>query len=114
MLKHKPDISNIHMMNPDSVSKTNFNAQPWEDLISMLYLMHRHPNECVAMPLGLLTNSGKLTSKAQKVKQFIETSLEWSEKQQQFLIPIGLWQSIKSCLVEILTDFTIFSFCILL
>ena len=100
MLKHKPDISNIHMMNPDSVSKTNFNAQPWEDLISMLYLMHRHPNECVAMPLGLLTNSGKLTSKAQKVKQFIETSLEWSEKQQQFLIPIGLWQSIKSCLAK--------------
>jgi glutaredoxin len=100
MLKLKPDISNIHMINPKPVSKINFNGQPWDDLISMLYIMHRHPNECVAIPLGLLTNSGKLTTKAQKVRQFIETSLEWSEKQQQFLIPIGLWESIKSCLAK--------------
>ena len=93
-------VSKIHMMKPTHVSKINFAGRPWEDLISMLYIMYRHPTECVAIPVGLLTSSGKLTSKAQKVKQFFDTSLEWSEEKNNFVVPIGLWNSVKSCLAK--------------
>jgi glutaredoxin len=100
MFTPRPDISKIHMIKPTHVSKINFAGQPWEDLVSMLYIMHRHPTECVAIPPSLLTSSGKLTSKAQKVKQFFDTSLEWSEKKNNFVVPVGLWNSIKSCLAK--------------
>jgi glutaredoxin len=100
MFTPRPDISKIHMINPTPVLKTHFAGQPWEDLVSMLYLMYRHQKECVAIPLDLLTNSGKLTTKAQKVKQFFDTSLEWSEKRNDFIVPIGLWTSVKSCLAK--------------
>jgi glutaredoxin len=100
MFTPRPDISKIHMMNPIHMSKINFAGYPWEDLVSMLYIMHQHPKECVAIPIGLLTSSGKLTSKAQKVKQFFDTSLEWSEKKNNFVVPVGLWNSVKSCLAK--------------
>ena len=91
----KPLTSPLHMMQPDIKSKIAITATPWYDLIGMLWLLHNHPKECVAIPKGLLTHSGKISV---PVFMWSQTSLEWQEKSKLFVVPPGLWESIKDCL----------------
>jgi len=90
--------SSFHMLKHPIVEKTNFKGSSWEDLVSMIYLLHRHPKDCVAIPKDLLTGSGKITQKGFNVKSFNNTSLTWSANENMFYIPVGLWDSIKDCL----------------
>ena len=90
--------SSFHMFKPPIVEKTNFKGNPWEDLVSMVYLLHRHPKDCVAIPKDLLTGSGKITKKGFSVKSFNDTSLYWNAIENIFYIPLGLWDAIKDCL----------------
>jgi glutaredoxin len=90
--------SSFHMLKPPIVEKTNFEGSSWDDLVSMIYLLHRHPKDCVAIPKDLLTGSGKITQKGFKVKNFNDTSLSWTVDKNMFYIPVGLWDSIKDCL----------------
>ena len=89
--------SSFHMLNPPIVEKSNFRGNPWEDLVSMVYLLHRHPKDCVAIPKDLLTGSGKITKKGFSVKSFNDTSLYWSGTENMFHVPLGLWDAIKNC-----------------
>ncbi|NDC31820.1 MAG: hypothetical protein EBZ58_13000 [Bacteroidetes bacterium] len=90
--------SSFHMFKPQLVQTTKFRGQPWEDLVSMLYLMHKHKNDCVAIPLDLMTNSGNLTKKALGVTSFNDTSLSWSTTNKKFNVPKGLWDAVRACL----------------
>jgi len=90
--------SSFHMLKPKIVEKTNFKGNSWEDLVSMVYLLHRHPKDCVAIPKDLLTGSGKITEKGFSVKSFNDTSLYWNSITKMFYIPIGLWDAVKDCL----------------
>jgi glutaredoxin len=90
--------SSFHMLKPKIVEKTSFKGNPWEDLVSMLYLLHRHPEDCVAIPKDLLTGSGKITKKGFNVKSFNDTSLYWNAIENIFYIPLGLWDAVKDCL----------------
>ena len=91
----KPLTSPLHMMQPDIKGKISITTTPWYDLIGMLWLLHNHPKECVAIPKGLLTHSGKISV---PVFMWSQTSLEWQEKSKLFVVPPGLWESIKDCL----------------
>lgn len=98
-LEPKPLIpSDIHMMDPIVAVKTTFKGTPWYDLICMLYLLYKHPKECIAIPDGLKTSEGKLTDKGFSVRSFSDTSIEWDEKSQDFVIPKGLWKAIRDCI----------------
>jgi len=90
--------SSFHMLKPQIVEKSNFKGNPWDDLVSMVYLLHRHPKDCVAIPKDLLTGSGKITKKGFSVKSFNDTSLYWNANENIFYIPLGLWGAIKDCL----------------
>jgi len=90
-----PLTSPLRMMQPDIKGKIANTTSPWYDLIGMLWLLHNHPKECVAIPKGLLTHSGKISV---PVFMWSQTSLEWQEKSKLFVVPPGLWESIKDCL----------------
>ena len=90
--------SSFHMIKPQLVQTTKFRGNPWEDFVSMLYLLHKHPKDCVAIPASLLTGSGKITKKAFDVNSFNDTSLYWSTTKNNFYIPLGLWDAVKACL----------------
>jgi hypothetical protein len=90
-----PLTSPLHMMQPDIKGKITNTTTPWYDLIGMLWLLHNHPKECVAIPKGLLTRAGKISV---PVFMWSQTSLEWQEKSELFVVPPGLWESIKDCL----------------
>jgi hypothetical protein len=90
-----PLTSPLHMMQPDIKGKITNTTTPWYDLIGMLWLLHNHPKECVAIPKGLLTRAGKISV---PVFMWSQTSLEWQEKSELFVAPPGLWGSIKDCL----------------
>ena len=91
----KPFTSPLHMMQPDITGKITNTTSPWYDLIGMLWLLHNHPKECVVIPKGLLTKSGKID---RPIVMWSQTSLEWQEKWNYFVVPPGLWQSVKDCL----------------
>lgn len=90
--------SSFHMIKPPIVQKSIFEGSPWEDLISMVYLLHRHPKDCVSIPKDLLTRSGKISKKGFGVKNFNDTSLYWNKITNKFYIPTGLWDAVKDCL----------------
>ena len=90
--------SSFHMLKHPIVEKSNFKGSSWEDLVSMIYLLHRHPKDCVAIPKDLLTGSGKITKKGFSVQSFNDTSLYWNGIENIFYIPLGLWDAIKDCL----------------
>jgi glutaredoxin len=97
-IKNMPPLSNIHIFKPIMVSETNFKGTPWHEMVAMLYLLYKYPNDCVAIPTGFLKHGNKITSKAQQVKHFKDTSLDWNEKIQSFIVPSGLWTAVKKCL----------------
>lgn len=90
--------SSFHMLKPPIVEKTNFNASSWEDLVSMVYLLHRHPKDCVVIPKDLLTGSGKITQTGFNVNKFSQTSISWSTIENMFHIPVGFWVALINCL----------------
>lgn len=97
----KSDDKEFHMIKPKVlVDKTWFRGSAIMELTSILYLMHKYPQHCVAFSTGLLTPSGKLTSRALslRTKEFHKVSLGWSDISKDFIIPEGLWTSIKKCL----------------
>lgn len=98
MITDMPLVSNIHLMEPILVTKTNFHGSPWYEMVAMIYLLYKYPKDCVAIPHGLLAGKNKLTTKAQQVKHFSQTSLDWSEIKMEFTVPSGLWTAVKSCL----------------
>jgi hypothetical protein len=87
--------SPLHIIKPVITGEIKHTNSPWHDLISMIYLLHNHPKECVAIPKGLLTSSGKINVRA---TMWSQTSLEWDEVTEKFNVPPGLWQSVKDCL----------------
>ena len=98
----KPLGSPIHMMNPPVVDKTGFVGLPWQEIASLTYLLHKYPKECIAIPFGgklLSPSGGRLTDYAKREDYvWSETSLQWSEFKGDFIVPSGLWISIKNCL----------------
>ena len=90
--------SSFHMMMPQLVQKTTFRGSPWDDFVSMLYLLHKHPKDCVAIPNDLLTRSGRITNKGLAVTNYNDTSLYWCTITNKFYVPTGLWDAVKSCL----------------
>ena len=90
--------SSFHMIKPPLVQKTSFRGNSWEDLVSMIYLLHRHPKDCVAIPTEVFTSSGKITKKGFGVTSFTDTSLYWSTTENKFYVPAGLWDAVKACL----------------
>jgi hypothetical protein len=90
-----PVTSPLHMMQPDIKGKITITTSPWYDLIGMLWLLYNHPKECVVIPKGLLTDSGKISV---PVFMWSQTSLEWQDKSKLFVVPPGLWESVKNCL----------------
>lgn len=97
----KPDDKGFYMIKPKvMVDKTKFRSFSRMELTSILYLMHKYPQHCVAFSTGLLTPSGKLTSRALTLRpeEFEKVSLVWSDIYKDFIIPEGLWTSIKNCL----------------
>ena len=95
-----PTPSPLHMMQPyisDEIKYTNINtSRAWYDLISMLWLLHMHPKECVVIPKGFLSDSGKIINAA--FYRFSQTRLEWHYKSQSIVAPTGFWESVKNCL----------------
>ena len=88
--------SDLHMMIPPPASTTTFKGTPWTRLVGMLYLLHKYPTDCVAIPLSA---SGKdLTDYVLDDVFLHETSICWHENIEDFVIPNGLWSSIKKCL----------------
>jgi hypothetical protein len=97
----KSDDKGFYMIKPKvMVDKTKYRSFSRMELTSILYLMHKYPEHCVAFSTGLLTPSGKLTSRALGLRptEFDMISLVWSEFKNDFIIPEGLWASIKKCL----------------
>ena len=97
----KPDDKGFYMIKPKiMVDKTKFRSFSRMELTSILYLMHKYPQHCVAFSTGLLSPSGKLTSRALNLRpeEFEKVSLGWSDIYKDFIIPEGLWTSIKNCL----------------
>ena len=88
------------MLKLKSVRRTNFKGTAWYEIVAMVYLLYRYPDDCAAIPYGMMQSDNKLTTKAQRVKRFSETSLNWDEKKQSFRIPKGLWKSVKNCLAR--------------
>jgi len=91
----KPVLSPLHMIQPDITDDISHTSRPWYDLIGMLWLLYNHPKECVVIPKGLLTDSGKISV---PVFMWSQTSLEWQDKSKLFVVPPGLWESVKNCL----------------
>jgi len=94
-----PMVSNIHIMEPIYKSKIDFQGTPWHEMVAMLYLTWKYPKECVTIP-KYITSGGKLTTQAQQVRAWIDTSLTWVEKHTTFEIPNGLWVAVHNCLTK--------------
>ena len=90
--------SSLHMINPAIVKRTDFQGSPWDDLTSMLYLLHKHKKDCVAIPSALLTGSGRISNKGLAVSSYKDTSLIWDSRTKKFIVPDGLWDAVRSCL----------------
>jgi glutaredoxin len=91
--------SPLHMMIPPPVVKTTYKGIPWQELVGMIYLLHKYPKDCVAIPVGIMSSSGKkITEYGINVNNFNQTALDWNERIQNFVIPPGLWTSVKKCL----------------
>jgi hypothetical protein len=108
----KSDDKRFYMIKPKvMVDKTKFRSFSRMELTSILYLMHKYPQHCVAFSTGLLSPSGKLTSRALSLRpeEFEKVSLGWSDIYKDFIIPEGLWTSIKNCLKKG-SEFIIISF----
>jgi hypothetical protein len=93
----KPSISSLHMMQPDIIKKTDYIGNAWNHLAGLLYLMYKHPKECVAIPSNLLTNSGKLSLNAYYMN-FHNFCLTWDDNVKKIIAPPGLWNSVRKCL----------------
>ena len=74
------------------VDKTKFRSFSGRELTSILYLMYKYPQHCIAFSSGLLSPSGKLTSRALGLRpeEFNKVSLGWSDFTKDFIIPEGL------------------------
>lgn len=97
----KSDDKVFYMIKPKvMVDKTKFRSFSGTELTSILYLMYKYPQHCIAFSSGLLSPSGKLTSRALGLRpeEFNRVSLGWSDFTKDFIIPEGLWKSIKNCL----------------
>jgi hypothetical protein len=94
----KPVLSPLHMIQPDITDDINQTSNPWYDLIGMLWLLYNHPKECVVIPKGLLTDSGKLSLPHNLISEWSQTSLDWNDKSKLFVVPSGFWESVKDCL----------------
>jgi hypothetical protein len=84
-------------MKPDISDEITYVHSPWYDLIGMLWLLHNHPTECVVIPKGLLTDSGKIKNDL-PINDWSQTTLVWNHKSQSFVIPPGFWEAVKDCL----------------
>ena len=91
----KPVLSPLHMIQPDITDDINHTNTPWYDLIGMLWLLHNHPKDCVVIPKGLLTDLGEID---RPITMWSQTSLDWEDKKNLFVVPSGFWESVKNCL----------------
>lgn len=93
-----PESSPLHIADVKKVSQTSFIGRPWYALTCILYLIHRHPRDCVVIPEGLISKKGELTKQAYLISDFQDIELEWDHKMKQFLVPIRFWEGVRKCL----------------
>lgn len=105
---HIPDtqkvVAEFRMARPPISKTTNYLGSAWDEFIGMLYLMYKYPENSIAIPDVLLNKKRELTFDPHALGfdpydlEFSHTSLGWSEKNQNFEVPVGLFTSIKKCL----------------
>jgi hypothetical protein len=73
----------------DNASKTNFFGSPWYNLVVMLYLKFKFPNECVVLPYD--------GSIIKNPSDHNEISLRYDQKQKKILVPKYFWKNFNKC-----------------
>lgn len=96
--KHILESSPLHIADVKKVSQTSFIGRPWYALTCILYLIHRHPRDCVVIPEGLISKTGELTKKGYLVSDFQDIELEWNHQMKQFFVPTTFWEGVRKCL----------------
>jgi hypothetical protein len=112
-LKHQkktriPDTQKVvpefRMARPPISKTTKYLGNAWDEFIGMIYLMYKYPENSIAIPDVLLNKKRELRFDPYAHGfdpydlQTFHTSLGWSEKNQNFEVPLGLFTSIKKCL----------------
>ena len=96
-----PDTQKVgtefRMARPRISKTTNYLGNAWDEFIGMLYLMYKYPENCIAIPDVLLSKKRELRFDPYYIETS-HTSLGWSERNQNFEVPVGLFTSIKKCL----------------
>ena len=90
-------VTEFRMARPRISKTTNFSGDAWSEFIGMIYLMYKYPENCIAIPDVLLNKKREFRFDPYNI-EFSHTSLGWSEKNQNFEVPVGLFTSIKKCL----------------
>jgi hypothetical protein len=91
--------SPLHMMIPSPVVKTTYIGLPLQEISCLIYLLYKYPQDCAAIPYGIMSSSGKkITEYGLSVRTWEKSSLLWMEKDNNFKAPPGLWVSVKKCL----------------
>jgi len=84
---------------PPVESTTTYRGTPWQEIASLIYLLHKYPKECIVIPLEVLSPFGrKLSEHGKNVKLWVQSSIQWNEDIQNFIIPNGFWISVRKCL----------------
>jgi hypothetical protein len=73
----------------NDATKTNFFGSPWYNLIVMLYLKFKFPNECVVLPYD-----GKIIKNP---SDHNEISLRYDQKEKRILVPKHFWNNFNKC-----------------
>jgi hypothetical protein len=85
-------------MIPPPKSTTTYRGIPLNRVVGMLYLLDKYREDCVAIPSFLFGK--KLTDYEFDLllSGITITNIRWEESIEDFIIPNGLWSSIKECL----------------
>ena len=90
-------VTEFRMARPRISKTTKYLGNAWDEFIGMLYLMYKYPENCIAIPDVLLNKKRELRFNPYYIET-LDTSLGWSERNQTFEVPVGLFTSIKKCL----------------
>jgi hypothetical protein len=90
-------VTEFRMARPIISKTTKYLGNAWDEFIGMIYLMYKYPENCIAIPDVLLNKKREFTFDPDYIEPF-HTSLGWSEQNQKFEVPVGLFTSIKKCL----------------
>ena len=96
--------SNIHMRVPDPTSKSPFIGLPWPQLTVLLYLNHKHRDNCTPIPRELFEERGVIKSSVVKRAARLEwndVSMKWAQRDPKrpgaLEIPPNYWKAVKDC-----------------